>query len=396
VKILVATEQWFPDYAGGVGRVAEQTSRALVGRGHDVVVIAPSSDGRNAQDALPGVDVRRVLRRGWLPKTFTDAGEVARAVRRLGLGDADVAVAHHPTSVVGIARAAPNVPIAYVFHASALREARQRRARGVGPAQSVRSHIVEPELRRLERAAARRSERVLVLSEFSRELFGEDHPARASRVEIVGGGVDTRVFRPAEDREALRRRLGIAPEERILVTVRRLVHRTGVDLLLDALAQPSLRDSRTRAVIIGEGELRPALERRRDALGLGMRAQLLGRLPDDEVRDWYRAADVVVLPTIAYEGFGISTAEALACGTPVVGTPVGATPEILRPLEPGLIARAADPAALADAVWSVLERLGPDLRGRCRTYAEDSLSWGRVILRWEHSITSLKSAPSDA
>jgi glycosyltransferase involved in cell wall biosynthesis len=395
VKILVATEQWFPDYAGGVGRVAEQTSRALVERGHDVVVIAPRSDGRHAHDAQPGIDVRRVLRRG-LPKTFTDPGEVARAVKRLGLGDADVAVAHHPTSGVGIARAAPTLPIAYVFHASALREARQRRARGVGLVQSVRSHIVEPQLGRLERAAARRCERVLVLSEFSRGLFGEDHPAQASRVAIVGGGVDTGVFCPAEDREALRRRLGIAPEERMLVTVRRLVHRTGVDLLLDALAQPSLRDSRTRAVIIGEGELRPALERRRDALGLGPRARLLGRLPDAEVRDWYRAADVVVLPTIAYEGFGISTAEALACGTPVVGTPVGATPEILQPLDPGLIAESADSAALADVLRSVLERVGPELRDRCRTYAEDSLSWERVILHWERSITSLKSAPSDA
>ena len=73
-------------------------------------------------------------------------------------------------------------------------------------------------------------------------------------------------------------------------------------------------------------------------------------MEESELRDWYRAADLVVLPTVAYEGFGMVTAEALATGTPVVGTPVGATPELLEPLDPRLVAAGSDPDALAAAI----------------------------------------------
>ena len=97
-----------------------------------------------------------------------------------------------------------------------------------------------------------------------------------------------------------------------------------------------------RVAIAGQ-RLRVQLETMRDKLGLGDRVALLGRVSDDELPLWYRAADLFVLPTLAYEGFGLVTAEALASGTPVVGTPVGATPELLEPLEPRLLARDAEP-----------------------------------------------------
>ena len=91
-----------------------------------------------------------------------------------------------------------------------------------------------------------------------------------------------------------------------------------------------------RLVLVGDGVLRAAdrgrggaarARRRRDASPAAW-----------TTRPWcdhYQAADLFALPTQAYEGFGMVTLEALACGTPVVGTPVGATPEILAPLEPG-------------------------------------------------------------
>ena len=149
MKILVATEHWFPDVAAGGARLAEQTSRALAERGHEVTVIAPRVPGGGARDHSDGLDVRRVLRRDVLPKTYTGAARVARAVRTLDISEPDVALAHHPTSVVGIARAAPSVAISYVFNASPLRETRYRRATGVGIVERARSHAVEPGLARL-------------------------------------------------------------------------------------------------------------------------------------------------------------------------------------------------------------------------------------------------------
>lgn len=390
MKILVATEHWFPDVAAGGARLAEQTSRALAERGHEVTVIAPRASGCGARDHADGLNIRRVLRRDVLPKTYTGAARVARAVRALDISEPDVVLAHHPTSVVGIARAALGVPISYVFHASPLRETRYRRATGVGIVERARSRAVEPGLARLERAAAQRARQILVLSDFSRELLLEDHPACADRVQVVGAGVDTRRFHPAPDRDAVRARLGIAPAQSLLLTVRRLVHRMGIGVLLDALAEPGLAGRGVRLVVVGEGELRSRLERQRDALGLRGSVSFLGHLPDESVLDWYRAADLFVLPTVAYEGFGLSTVEALACGTPVVGTAVGATTEILGSLDPSLVAERAEPSSLAVTLARALDRGHTDLRSRCRTFAEETFSWDVTIPKWEHALESIR------
>ncbi len=88
--------------------------------------------------------------------------------------------------------------------------------------------------------------------------------------------------------------------------------------------------------------LRPEVEAEVARLGLGDAVTLTGRIDDNALVRHYQAADLFALPTQAYEGFGMVTLEALACGTPVVGTPVGATPEIpVAPLDPALVSRDA-------------------------------------------------------
>ena len=128
-------------------------------------------------------------------------------------------------------------------------------------------------------------------------------------------------------------------------------------------------------------------------LGLDDRARFVGRVEESELRDWYRAADLVVLPTVAYEGFGMVTAEALATGTPVVGTPVGATPELLEPLDPRLVAVGSDPTALADAIRQALSFADDRFRERCRAYAVARFDWDSVIVEWEDALSDAALGP---
>jgi glycosyltransferase involved in cell wall biosynthesis len=159
----------------------------------------------------------------------------------------------------------------------------------------------------------------------------------------------------------------------------------GLEELLYALA--GLRASRdVRLALVGRGELEAELRRLSVALGLGDSVQFVGSVTDDALRDWYRAADLFVLPTLAEEGFGMVTAEALSTGTPVVGTPVGATPELLEPLDPRFVSEGTDPAALAAAIDRGLDLATDDVRGRCRAYACTSLSWNAVIGKWEEAL----------
>jgi hypothetical protein len=84
--------------------------------------------------------------------------------------------------------------------------------------------------------------------------------------------------------------------------------------------------------------------------------QLLGFVPEGQLAKYYQASDLVVMPTLQLEGFGLVTVEALACGTPVMGTPVGAIPEVLRTVDPLLVTEGTDGVSLANTLRLVLKR----------------------------------------
>jgi glycosyltransferase involved in cell wall biosynthesis len=120
-------------------------------------------------------------------------------------------------------------------------------------------------------------------------------------------------------------------------------------------------------------------------LGLSEHVRLAGFVADDDLPLYYAASDLFVLPTVALEGFGLATVEALACGTPVIGTPVGATPEILAPLDKRLIAASSKPVALAQAITSFLDEPKPDhlAPDRVSEYARQNYGWRAHVDRTE-------------
>ncbi len=388
MKILIVAQQWFPDLIGGAARVVRATAQGLAQSGNEVVVIVPQAPGEPAISRVDGVEVRRVVRRSLLPFTVTDIYEMWRTINAVPINRFDVVLAHGEAATVGALWARSGRPIACVFHSSGFREARNRRSLGVGPVEYLRSLGVEPFLYLSERLALRYANRILVLSEFSRQLVLALEPSAESRLQIVGGGVDLDFFNPAPARDTLRQHLGVPINETVVMTARRLVNRMGVDVLLDAFSELRRARDDLRLVVAGDGEMRASLEAQRDQLGLAQSVEFLGRVSDSRLRDWYRAADLFVVPTIADEGFGLITAEALACGTPVVGTQVGATKEILGPLDESLLAAGIDAPSLASAIDRTLARRDASLRARCHEYAKEHLAWSAVLAQWESALRS--------
>ncbi|OWY62564.1 hypothetical protein B7486_57730, partial [cyanobacterium TDX16] len=180
------------------------------------------------------------------------------------------------------------------------------------------------------------------------------------------------------DRRCARERLGLDVDRPTIVTVRRLVRRTGVDLLLDALV-PIVREvPDVQLVVAGDGRRRPALEAQAEQLGLATHVTFLGRVPDDVLPTLYRAADLSVVPSRSLEGFGLVTLESLACGTPVVVTDVDGLADAPRELDPSCVVRRDDVGALADRlVGALLGRAPLADPTRCRRLAEGH-SWAHV------------------
>jgi glycosyltransferase involved in cell wall biosynthesis len=183
---------------------------------------------------------------------------------------------------------------------------------------------------------------------------------------LVPAGVDTRIFSPIPDYRSSRPALGLTREQFVLFTVRNLVPRMGLDTLLRAMVRVGQTIPHVQLLIGGCGPLRSELEAQVKTLGLEGCVRFLGFVPEDALPGYYRAADVFVLPTAQLEGFGLVTIEALASGTPVLGTPVGATDEILGRLDASLLAAGPDAESMATGVEALHRRFTADPEARMR------------------------------
>lgn len=158
------------------------------------------------------------------------------------------------------------------------------------------------------------------------ELYG----AREERVAVVNPGVNLTVFQPASQ-GASRRRLGLPQNAHVLLFVGRIQPLKAPDVLLRAASRmliddPSLRDRLVVACVggpSGNGLARPSLlAELATELGISDVVRLVPPAPQYELADWYRAADVTVVPSYS-ESFGLVALESQACGTPVAAAAVG-------------------------------------------------------------------------
>jgi D-inositol-3-phosphate glycosyltransferase len=216
-------------------------------------------------------------------------------------------------------------------------------------------------------------------------LYGAD----PSRIEVLPPGVDHRLFSPGDRAEA-RERLG-HPGQRVLLFVGRIQPLKGLDLAVQALAE--IDDAVLWAVGGPSGADGPAeLERIQKLaadLGVTDRLLILPPRPHHELVDYYRAADVCLVPSRT-ESFGLVALEAAACGTPVVAASVGGLRSIVSDGETGLLVEGRDPLEWATAVALLLDDhdLASSMGARASTRS-GQWSWGMTAARLRRLCTDL-------
>jgi len=387
MKILVVAGWMYPDEEGGSFRVVYESSRRLAARGHQVHVATQRLKPQHPErEELAGMTVHRY------PAT-TESGigfylstqrEVQRLIHRLQAAVGfDALVLHHPVSALAAnrTRSVAALPRVMVLHSIYFLEYLDRHTydprTGAEHGLGLWRRPIVAALRWMDGRNLRRSHRVVVLSDFTRLLVERHYPDCLDKVTKLPGGADLDVFNTSISRADARERLGLPPDRTIFFTCRRIEHRMGVFELVEAVEQLLSRDRDLLVLIAGRGALEEELRQRITTSPATKAVRLLGYVPEEKLPLYYRAADCFVLPTRALEGFGLVTAEAFACGTPVLGTPVGATPELIEPFDPRLVTRDATGDGLAEAMARFLDEVAgePDLSERCRRYAEQQFSW---------------------
>jgi glycosyltransferase involved in cell wall biosynthesis len=409
LKILFLADLVFEDHAGGSRVVARELAGGLVQRGHEVTFLVRAKQGdASSETSLGGA---RIVRFAAPPGPFGYVKAAREACAKLlAEGHFDIAHTHFAYGAVGplqvIPSSLPHIRSFYgPWHEEGLVEDRKaledRRRQAASPRHAATTaaafaamHVKYALRARVERQNLRRSQVAVVLSEQSRrEVLALGFPA--GKIVKAPGGTDTDTFHPLPDnitgKADVRRALGLPEDRQILLSIRRLAPRMGLDKLIQAMPQIVAAHPGTCLIIGGTGPEEARLRQLIHTAGMDSHIRLAGFIPADQLVSYYQAADLFVLPTLALEGFGLVTTEALACGLAVIGTPIGATPEILSPLDSRLLARGTQPHDLAEAVTAYLSgpwrhTLTPH---RLHDYILQNYTWDRHVTQIEEVYTRL-------
>lgn len=340
--------------AGGQNIYVAHVAQGLAAAGHHVDVLTRRDDPSLPAmvDMRPGVRVihidagppRFVRKEALLP--YMPA--FIRSAHRLFQHSVAYDVIHanfFMSGLVGLRlRQSFGVPMVMTFHALGLVRREHQGAADVFPATRID----------IERRIVRHADRVIAECPQDRvdllRLYGAD----AHRVATVSCGVDLNVFAPSS-RSAARRELGLRSDEFVVLQLGRLVPRKGIDNVIRAVAQLDSSVPARLLVVGGESALpdeaaTPEIGRLRAVArecGIETRVTFTGHRQRDQLRACYAAADVFVT-TPWYEPFGITPLEAMACGTPVVGSAVGGIQYSVVDGVTGYLVPPHDPAALAE------------------------------------------------
>lgn len=400
MKLLFISDVPLKDPTSGSEQVLYQQVSALRRQRHDVRAISRSGDpvGEDIKENghpepgnfhadrndLPGFIAAHLTQPASIYDRFAESGRF------------DAIICHQPITFFSLVlkKKLKGIPVLYVFHSPSHEE-----YLGQAGTNRFRTYIPAAFRRILEKQCLKRAGRYMTLSVFMKEKLKRIHGIEDSRVLVNPGGVDTARFKPAGDRDRIKKELGFPDGKIHLLTIRNLEPRMGLDNLIKAFLFLSKSERDIHLTIGGDGPEKNHLNDLVDACGLKDSVTMKGFIPADQLADHYAAADFFILPTRRLEGFGLVTPESLACGTPVLGTPVGGTLEILSRFDSEFLFSDTSSGAINRGIRNIMGKYSKnspeytELRSSCRQFAEKHYSWEKHIRTLNAAIHHLLSEP---
>ena len=373
VKVCIVTTA-FPRWPGDFRAIfVYEAAQALKRQGCTVRVIAMHNPGAKTHEIMDGVEV---IRPRYAPERWEvlqkDSAGIPAAWKKNPLARL-LMVPFLMVHTLAVARHAADCDIIHanwtLSAAAAWASAWLHRRKWVVTVQG--SDIFQaPKIglvRQITRAALRRTTRVIALSRsLAAATAALDVPAE--HITVVPNGVNLANFphQPESTREP------------VILYVGSLIARKAPNVLIDAMPEILARCPQHRLVLIGEGEERTALEAQIARLGLAEQVRLIGTQTQQQVGEWMRQAQVFVLPSYE-EGQGVVLVEALASGTPCVGSTAGGIPDVVTE-DVGRVVAPGDTGALAKAILDVIGNptRWQELSVGARRRAETTYDWDLI------------------
>jgi len=353
---------WFGEEPGGLNRMY---AGLFAGMAQCRVAVKGLVAGNPEMAAEAPSDISFFERRNApMVRRLTACRRMARAA--LQAEKVDVIAAHFALYALPVLDFLRGQRFVFHFHGPWASESEAERQSGINIAMK----------RAVESMVYRYADRYIVLSAAFAEILSRQYGIARARIFVVPGGVDAVRYSIDLSRRQARERLGLPLDRPLIVTVRRLVRRVGLEGLIDAMATVRTRVPEAMLLIAGNGPLAQQLSERITSLGLQDHVRLLGFVPDETLPVLYRACDLSIVPSVALEGFGLTTIESLASGTPVLVTPIGGLPETVVGLDSDLVLPDAEVRSIADALSQALtgKQKLPSAEA-CAHYARAHFDW---------------------
>ncbi len=399
MRILILTDVFFPDTVGGAGRVAYHLSNELSLREHEIHVITRNTGGElpDHQEINRNLSVHRFLsRRKESFLSFLSEIKCTASLNRYLTRDIsfDLVCTHQSLVSIGplMSSSLRNIPTIHYFHSPWHEEfliKKQRKDTEPGIKESAIAFL----MKQIERRILLKADKVIVLSRFMLERVSKIHSYPKTRLIKIPGGVDlNRYCLPIGGKRAVRDALGLPQDKTVFLTVRNLVPRMGLENLIEAFNQSDIMRDRGLLLIGGKGFLEESLKKKVKDSALQNAVRFLGHIPEEDLPQIYQAANFFVLPTRKLEGFGLVILEAMASGTPVLGTLVGGIPEVIGPFDRELLFDGVGWQQMKSKIEEVIRNTPRRPRWTpqaCRDYVEKNFSWHRMANTFEQVAKSL-------
>jgi glycosyltransferase involved in cell wall biosynthesis len=391
LNILVFTFSSYPDNYGGVSKVIYEISKRLCQKGHNLSILTRRKERSFPEhEVIEGINFYRfnapfkreiskytLASRYMLPEFI----RLCKGIRFDLIHIHDIIMA----PVLCLSEFGRKIPWVVTFHAPTFKEIEVQHLTAVsdGRGPSLKKYVEVSALsglvKLLNSYSLHKADKVISLSEYNNQLLKKYFDIDQNKVFLIPGGVDLETYKYTEDKQRAKTSLGLPKNRFILLTIRRLEPRMGIQNLIKAIPKVRRFFPEILLVIGGTGSIRNELEELTKELKVTEHVLFKGYLSEALKSTFYQAADLFIMPTLRLEGFGLSTIEALASGTPVLATPVGNNKKIIGELNPGFLFKDTGPAAMADLIIemirqkSELKKIGLD----CYRFVLKNYSWDK-------------------